>query len=60
LTTPGIGRSGANSTPSLRTPLTKNRKLGLGTLGRDELVAAIRAHADLAPDLRSEKPRLLG
>jgi hypothetical protein len=29
-----------------------HRKLGLGTLGRDELVAAIRAHADLAPDLR--------
>jgi ketosteroid isomerase-like protein len=37
-----------------------HRRLGLGTLGCDALGAAVRAHVDLAPDLRTEKPRLLG
>src|SRR5262249_23208494 len=37
-----------------------HRKLGLGTLGCDELVAAVRAHRDLAGDLRTETHRLLG
>lgn len=37
-----------------------HRKLGLGTLGCDELVAAVRVHIDLANDFRSETDRLLG
>src|SRR5262249_58607346 len=36
-----------------------HRKLGLGTLGCDELVAAVRAHRELAIDLRTETDRLL-
>jgi ketosteroid isomerase-like protein len=36
-----------------------HRKLGLGTLGCDELVAAVRVHRDLATDLRTEKHRLI-
>jgi ketosteroid isomerase-like protein len=37
-----------------------HRKLGLGTLGCDELVAAVRVHRDLAGDLRTETHQLLG
>jgi ketosteroid isomerase-like protein len=37
-----------------------HRKLGLGTLGCDELVAAVRVHRDLAGDLRTETHHLLG
>jgi len=37
-----------------------HRKLGLGTLGCDELVAAVVAYRDLAPDMRTEGRHLLG
>ncbi len=37
-----------------------HRKLGLGTLACDELVAAVRVHRELATDLRTETHRLLG
>jgi hypothetical protein len=37
-----------------------HRKLGLGTLGCDELVAAVRVHRELAIDLRTETDHLLG
>jgi hypothetical protein len=36
-----------------------HRKLGLGTLACDELVAAVRVHRDLASDLRTETPQIL-
>ncbi|HXJ34119.1 MAG TPA: nuclear transport factor 2 family protein [Candidatus Eisenbacteria bacterium] len=36
-----------------------HRKLGLGTLACDELVAAVRVHRELASDLRTETHRLL-
>jgi ketosteroid isomerase-like protein len=37
-----------------------HRKLGLGNLACDELVAAVRVHRDLATDLRTETQQLLG
>jgi hypothetical protein len=36
-----------------------HRKLGLGNLACDELVAAVRVHRDLATDLRTETRQLL-
>jgi hypothetical protein len=36
-----------------------HRKLGLGTLACDDLVAAVRVHRDLATDLRTETRQLL-